>query len=231
MPFEIIHFRGADDLLKEKGMENDLQRTLEYLDNVLYGSIHRRELLREALSEMGWRNNRDLSILAGRRYYYKGIKQRVAIEGNFALYEYILEGLFRLQIGHEKEMIDVGILLLNGQRGDKTPYGSTRQLVEEEIKDLYPIIDLPVAVCLFDLGKPGESIEQEVQAGHKETEQKDIQPKDKKETGTMEKEKEPDPNSQASKVPGDQKANPSKRSSAKRTRSRSKSRLKSPPAT
>jgi len=160
MPFQIIHFRGSDNLLKDKGMVNDVVRTLQYLDDVLYGSIHRRELLRQALDEMGWRQKRVLSVLDGRRYYYKGLKQRVALEGSLAVYEYILEGLLRLQIGFQKERIDMGILLLPAQRGDKTPYGSTRKLVEEEIQDLYPIIDLPVSIVLFDLGKPGEIIEE-----------------------------------------------------------------------
>ncbi len=59
----------------------------------------------------------------------------------------------------------MGILLLPAQRGDKTPYGSTRKLVEEEIQDLYPTIDLPVTIVLFDLlGKPEESQEVEVQS-------------------------------------------------------------------
>jgi len=160
MPFQIIHFRGSDNLLKDKGMVNDVVRTLQYLDDVLYGSIHRRELLRQALDEMGWRQKRVLSVLDGRRYYYKGLKQRVALEGSLAVYEYILEGLLRLQIGFQKERIDMGILLLPAQRGDKTPYGSTRKLVEEEVEDLYPIIDLPVSIVLFDLGKPGEIIEE-----------------------------------------------------------------------
>jgi len=162
MSFEMLHFRGSDGILNDKGMEKDVQRTLEYLDNVLYGSIHRRELLREALDEMGWRRNRVLSVLDGRRYYYKGVKQGVAIEGSLAVYEYILEGLLRLQIGFQKERIDMGILLLPAQRGDKTPYGSTRKLVEEEVQDLYPTIDLPVAIVLFDLGKPGEPMDEEV---------------------------------------------------------------------
>ena len=161
MPFEILHFRGSDNILKDKGMDKDVQRTLEYVDNVLYGSIHRRELLREALDEMGWRHKRVLSVLDGRRYYYKGTKQGVALEGSLAVYEYILEGLLRLQIGFQKERIDMGILLLPAQRGDKTPYGSTKKLVEEEVQDLYPIIDLPVAIVLFDLGRPGESMEEE----------------------------------------------------------------------
>ena len=161
MPFEMLHFRGSDNILRDKEMINDVQRTLEYLDNVLYGSIHRRELLREALDEMGWRRKRVLSVLDGRRYYYKGIKQGVAIEGSLAVYEYVLEGLLRLQIGFQKERIDMGILLLPAQRGDKTPYGSTRKLVEEEVQDLYPTIDLPVAIVLFDLGKPGEPMEEE----------------------------------------------------------------------
>jgi hypothetical protein len=164
MPFQILHFRGSDNLLKEKGMVNDVVRTLQYLDDVLYGAIHRRELLRQALDEMGWRQKRVLSVLDGRRYYYKGLKQRVALEGSLAVYEYILEGLLRLQIGFQKERIDMGILLLPAQRGDKTPYGSTRKLVEEEVQDLYPTIDLPVTIVLFDLGKPGEIIE-EGQAG------------------------------------------------------------------
>jgi hypothetical protein len=161
MPFEMLHFRGSDNILKDKEMVKDVQRTLEYLDNVLYGSIHRRELLREALDEMGWRHKRVLSVLDGRRYYYKGIKQGVALEGSLAVYEYILEGLLRLQIGFQKERIDMGILLLPAQRGDKTPYGSTKKLVEEEVQDLYPTIDLPVAIVLFDLGRPGESMEEE----------------------------------------------------------------------
>jgi hypothetical protein len=160
MPFQILHFRGSDNLLKDKGMVNDVVKTLQYLDDVLYGSIHRRELLRQALDEMGWRQKRVLSVLDGRRYYYKGLKQRVALEGSLAVYEYILEGLLRLQIGFQKERIDMGILLLPAKRGDKTPYGSTRKLVEEEIQDLYPTIDLPVSIVLFDLGKPGEIIEE-----------------------------------------------------------------------
>lgn len=164
MSFELLHFRGSDEILKDKAMSTDVRKTLEYLDNVLYGSIHRRELLRVALDEMGWRHQRVLSVLDGRRYYYKGIKQRVAMEGSLAVYEYILEGLLRLQIGFQKERIDMGILLLPAQRGDKTPYGSTRKLVEEEIEDLYPTIDLPVSIVLFDLGRPGETMEEEVSA-------------------------------------------------------------------
>jgi len=159
--FEILHFRGSENILKDKGMDKDVQRTLEYLDNVLYGSIHRRELLREALDEMGWRHKRVLSVLDGRRYYYKGIKQGVALEGSLAVYEYILEGLLRLQIGFQKERIDMGILLLPATRGDRSPYVSTKKLVEDEVQDLYPTIDLPVAIVLFDLGKPGESMEEE----------------------------------------------------------------------
>lgn len=80
---------------------------------------------------------------------------RVALEGSFASYEYILEGLLRLQIGYKKQDLDMGILLLPAQRGERTPYGSTRQLVEEEIDDLFPVIDLPVTIVLYDLGKPG----------------------------------------------------------------------------
>jgi hypothetical protein len=180
--FEILHFRGSENILKDKGMDQNVQRTLEYLDNVLYGSIHRRELLRQALDETGWTQNRVLSVLDGRKYFYKGLKQRVALEGSLAVYEYILEGLLRLQIGFQKERIDMGILLLPAQRGDKSPYMSTKKLVEEEIQDLYPTIDLPVTVVLFDLGKPGESMKEaqtEVQTKNNITETKKL-PQDTK---------------------------------------------------
>ena len=108
---EIIHFRGADKILKDKNLEKDVQVTLEYIGDALYGSIYRRELLRQALDEMDWRanGNDDLKILPNRRYMYKGVKRKVAIEGNFSAYEYILEGLFRLQVGFDKGLIETGI--------------------------------------------------------------------------------------------------------------------------
>jgi hypothetical protein len=155
MSFEILHFRGADKILQEKKMDKEIPLTMEYLNDVLYGSFRRSELLRQALEEMDWRPKGDLNILDGRRYFYKGIRKRVAIDGNFSSYEFIQDGLLRLQIGKDKGKIDMGILLLTSHRSDKSPYGSTKQLVETEVRYLYPTISLPVTIVLFDLGKPG----------------------------------------------------------------------------
>jgi len=155
--FEIFHFRDSHKILKQKKMLKDVQMTLEYVDDVLNGALYKRELFRQALEEMSWRNNEDtgaLKILEGRRYMYKGYKKEVAIEGNFAVYEYILEGLFRLQIGYDKGFIETGILLLTSKRSEKSPYGSSAKMVKEEIELLYPTISLPVSVALFDLGEP-----------------------------------------------------------------------------
>ena len=55
MPFEMFHVRGSDKIIKDKNLEKDVQVTLEYVDDALYGSIYRRELLRQALDEMDWR--------------------------------------------------------------------------------------------------------------------------------------------------------------------------------
>ena len=96
MPFEMFHVRESDKIIKDKNLEKDVHVTLEYVDDALYGSIYRRELLRQALDEMDWREDGTLNIIDGRRYQYKGFKKGVAIEGNFSVYEYILEGLFRL---------------------------------------------------------------------------------------------------------------------------------------
>ena len=74
MPFEVIHFRGSDEIIKEKNLDRDVQVTLEYIDDVLFETLYRRELFRQALEEMQWRENGnvDLKILDGRRYMYKG---------------------------------------------------------------------------------------------------------------------------------------------------------------
>jgi len=152
--FEILHFRDSDKIIKQKKMLKDVMTTLQYIDDVLSGAIYKRELFRQALDEMGWRHNGTLNILEGRRYMYKGFKKSVAIEGNFSAYEFILEGLLRLQIGYDKGLLETGILILTSKRSENSPYGSTSQMVKDEIEMLYPTISLPVSIALFDLGEP-----------------------------------------------------------------------------
>lgn len=159
MPFEIIHFRRADEILRSKDLDEDVNSTMEYLNDALYGTLHRGELTRQALEEMDWRQKGNLNVLEGRRYYYKGYKRGVAIDGSLSSYEYILDGLLRLQVGYDKGRIDMGILILNAKRSEKSPYGSTRELVEQEIAHLYPTISLPVTIVLFDLGRPDYGVE------------------------------------------------------------------------
>jgi hypothetical protein len=156
MPFELLHFRESDEIIKEKNLERDINATLSYVDDALYGSIYRGELLRQALDEMDWRDNGDgeLKILDGRRYQYKGVKKGVAIEGNFSVYEYILEGLFRLQVGFDKGRIETGVLMLTSMRSEKSSLGKTRDLVQVEVEQLYPTISMPVSIALFNLGPP-----------------------------------------------------------------------------
>ena len=154
MSFEIIHFRGADEIFKKKSMVSDVAMTMEYIYDALAGSLYRGELLRCALDDMGWRENGSLNILPGRRYTYKGFKHGVAIEGNFSAYEYIIEGLARLQIGFDAGKIEAGVLMLTAKRSEKSPYGSTAGMVKSEVEQLYPTISLPVSVALFDLGEP-----------------------------------------------------------------------------
>lgn len=151
---ESIHFRGSDKIIIKKHLDSDVKATLEYLEDALTGSLYRRELLAQALAEMGWRENGTLNILEGRRYSYKGFKKGVAIEGNFSAYEFILEGLLRLQVGFDKGKIETGILLLTSQRSEKSTYGTSAELAKAEVEMLYPTISLPVTVALFDLGKP-----------------------------------------------------------------------------
>ena len=153
--FEILHFQDSEKILKEKRLLKDVQATMQYIDDVLAGSLYKRELLRMALDEMDWTEDADnMRIIEGRRYMYKGVKRGVAIDGNISAYEYILEGLVRLQIGYDKQRIDAGILLVNSKRSEKSPFGTTTDLIKAEIETLYPTISLPVAVCLISTGEP-----------------------------------------------------------------------------
>ena len=153
--FQILHFRESEQILKKKKMMKDVKVTLGYIDDVLSGALYKRELFRQALDEMGWiSGNGDMNILEGRRYRYKGYKSSVAIESSWSFYEYILEGLFRLQIGYDKGNLETGILILTAKRSEKSPYGSTEKMVKEEIELLYPTISLPVSIALFDLEDP-----------------------------------------------------------------------------
>jgi hypothetical protein len=93
-------------------------------------------------------------VEVSRGYQYKGFKKGVAIEGNFASYEYILEGLFRLQIGFDKGRIETGILMLTSERSEKSRLGTSVELAKLEVEQLYPTISMPVTIALFDLGTP-----------------------------------------------------------------------------
>jgi len=154
MSFELLHFRDAEKILKKKKLTQSVISTMQYLSDALHGTLFRGELLRQALTEMDWRHE-PLNILNGRRYQYKGLRQKVAIDGSFSSYEYIQDALLRLQVGFDKQRVEVGIVLLTSQRSEKSPLGSTKDLVEQEIKDLFPTISLPVCIALFDLGGPG----------------------------------------------------------------------------
>jgi hypothetical protein len=155
MEFEIIHFRDAQKVLEEKSMLNNVNITCEYIFENLVGTTYRRDILRDALEAMDWRQEQvDLKILPGRRYMYKGVKGEIAMDGSFSSYEYLHTGLLRLQLGYDKGTVESGVLLLPSNRSQKSPYGNTADMLKDEMQMLFPTISLPVSICLFDLGEP-----------------------------------------------------------------------------
>jgi hypothetical protein len=155
MNVEFVYFRDADKIIRRKKLIQDVKTTMNYVADVLTGTIQRGELLRQALEETGWREEGvPLNILDGRRYQWKGIKRGVALEGSFSSYEYLLTGLARLQISFDKKMIDAGILMLTSARSEKSSLGTSRDLAVAEVEAFYPTISVPVAIALFDLGPP-----------------------------------------------------------------------------
>lgn len=162
MSFELLHFRGAEKILKKKNMDQVVKAACEYIDSFLYGTLYKGGLLRQALEECDWRHDLEkLKILNGRRYTFKGFRNGIAIDGQFASYEAIWDSLLRLQIGWAQKKIDAGIVLVTGERSKKTPYGSTKELIQKELELLYPTISVPVSIAVFDLGKPGAYLEAE----------------------------------------------------------------------
>jgi len=162
MSFELLHFRGADKILKKKNMETVIKVTCDYIDSVLYGTLYKGGLLRQALEECDWRGDPEqLKILDGRRYAFKGFRNGIAIDGQFSSYESIWDSLLRLQIGWAQKKIDAGIVLVTGERSENSQYGSTRELIQKELELLFPTISVPVSIAIFDLGKPGAHLEAE----------------------------------------------------------------------
>ena len=155
MPFEIIHFRDAEKILRGKKMLKHVRETLECVHKDLYERFYKGNILRQTLDHMGWRNDTEsMRVIPGRRYSYKGLKNRVAIDANLQNYEFILEGCARLQISYDHGRLDTGILLLNGWRSEKSTLPENVDVLHHEMEELYPTISMPVTVVLYDLGKP-----------------------------------------------------------------------------
>ena len=152
MSYEIIHLNGAKSILQSKHLLHDVNVTMAYIDEMLSGSIRHSEQLIKALTVTDWRTNiEDLRIITGRKYMYKGYKQKTAISGNVIVYESLQNSLFRLQLGYDQGLIDAGIVLLNGARSEKSLIGTSRELAISEVELLSPTISMPITICLFDL--------------------------------------------------------------------------------
>ncbi len=155
MSYKMMHFNNAGQVIKKKKMTKEIGHLMEYLHDALYGTMHKGEIMRQVLTEMDWRND-NLNVLDGRRYCYKGLRNRIALDGSFSSYEYLQGALLRLQIGFDKKRIDAGIVFITSQRSEKSKLGTTEELAIKEMEMLQPTIHLPVLIVLFDLGRPGE---------------------------------------------------------------------------
>lgn len=149
MAYSMFQFRDFNEIIKELHMDQALTETLDYLDLALQGAIWKGTLVNQVLEETGWRDDENIQVIPKRRYKYKGYIGGLAIEGNVSIYEYMLEGLFRLQIGYDQERVRAGVLLL-GKRKWSFPFEDSHELLTWEIESLYPTISLPVGVALFE---------------------------------------------------------------------------------
>ena len=155
MSYQTVFFRDAQEIFKANGMIKIINQTMQGINEDLAESFYRGTSLRTTLDDCGWRENPEsLKIIEGRRYQFKGFWKRIAIEANLNVYEFLWEGLFRLQVGYDKGLIDAGLLILCGNRSEKSPLGESLELVKHEVEELFPTISLPVAITLFDVERP-----------------------------------------------------------------------------
>ncbi len=154
MSYELCYFRNMEQALKNNALADILDETLKYVDLVLQDNYLRGAFLKEALSDIGWRDSQDMTIIPGRRYRYKGVLNRIAMEASLYSYEGMWCSLFRLQVGFDKGLIDAGVIILTGERSSRSPLGNSLELVQSEIEYLHPTINLPVAVAVYDFGTP-----------------------------------------------------------------------------
>ena len=54
MSYEILSFRNAGQIIKEKKMNKEVKQLMEYIHDCLYGTRFKSELLRQALTENDW---------------------------------------------------------------------------------------------------------------------------------------------------------------------------------
>ena len=90
-----------------------------------------------------------MRIIEGRRYMYKGCKKRgVAIDGNISAYEHLIlkRPWSACSWGYDKQRIDAGILLVNSKRSEKSPFGTTADLIKmQRLKPWSQPFNLPVS--------------------------------------------------------------------------------------
>jgi hypothetical protein len=155
MDFQIIHFRDSENIFEAKAMASDLLMTVEHVFHTVKGKHPNQDLyLKLALNDMGWVNGNSAKILPGRQNPFKGFKHGVAIEANLERYDYLSEGLMRLQLGYDKGLIDTAILMITAKRDEKSPHVVTETMLREDVESFRPTISMPIAVCLYDFGNP-----------------------------------------------------------------------------
>jgi hypothetical protein len=55
MPFELIYTQDSDKTMRKKRLERDLEKTLQYVADVLRNNLLCCESLRQAIQKIGWR--------------------------------------------------------------------------------------------------------------------------------------------------------------------------------
>ena len=150
MPYQLYHFNGSKEFIKSNSMVSDLAMTAQHVLNTISGAFLREQLLRIALDEMGWTQGDTWNIVAGKKCRYLGCKRGVGLEANLGIYDYIVEGAMRLQVGYDKGQIDAGILLLTNQGMPKCMEEDIYPQLEKDMNALAPTISLPLCICLYD---------------------------------------------------------------------------------
>ncbi len=139
---------NVNEILKSKNLYSDVTSIIAELENGWIKGLKGLKFQKEILNKYDWDTEHSVGI-PNRRYSYDGYKDKVAIEIEWNQMEKILTDLMKFEYGYKKGIIDLGIIVNPGDRGERSPIPSDESGGEVELQEMGKIIEVPVILAVL----------------------------------------------------------------------------------